>query len=319
MPLIRQSIIDPAGRDAVVLHLGDLGRLGERMKQSAREQAEAILAEAKAERDRIVSGAQAVGHAQGVERGFKEGRERGLAEGRAQALTEWRDRLTKLDKGWTDGLHAFLAERERLLLEARQDVLRLAVMLGEKVTKRTIEVDPSVVADQVAEVIALVARPTRVTLSVHPDDRSIVEEIAPGLRRRFPSAQEIEITTDGTLARGSCIARTAGGRIDASIGTQLARIARALLGDEARPLIEEPTPASVVTPLTAEAAIVAPPAATNAAAPAAPAPVVTQTATAGTTPSDPVAGSPIVPADAPQDAPSPEQLNNAEDPEGPTP
>ncbi|MCC6676961.1 MAG: hypothetical protein IT436_07445 [Phycisphaerales bacterium] len=229
MPLIRQPLADPSVRDAVVLQLGDLRRAGEHLRDSAAREAESILTAARAERDRIISGADRDGHAKGLERGLREGRERGAQEGRAQAQAEWHDRLSALETGWTAALESFLADRERMMLEARQDVLQLAVLLAERITKRAIRVDPTLVNEQVAEVLSLVARPSRLVISLHPEDRPIVEEVLPGLRRRFPSAQEIEMIDDAALPRGSCIARTAGGTIDASISTQLDRIGEALI------------------------------------------------------------------------------------------
>lgn len=236
MPLIRQSLADPTVRDAVVLHLGDLHRAGEHLRDQARLEAETILAAARAERDRVVSGAEKDGQARGLEKGLAEGRQRGAEEARARSLAEWRERLAGLEKGWGDALDRFLAERERMLLEARQDVLRLAILLAERITKRALTVDPSLVGDQVAEVLALVARPSRLVLSLHPEDRPIIEEILPGLRRRFASVEHLELVDDASLPRGSCLARTAGGVIDASISTQLDRIAAALLpGGAGRP------------------------------------------------------------------------------------
>lgn len=229
MPLIRQPLADPSIRNAVVLHLGDLRRAGEHLRESAAREAESVLAAARVERDRIVSGADREGHAKGLERGLKEGHERGAQEGRALAQAEWRDRLAAIESGWTAALGSFLADRERMMLEARQDVLQLAVLLAERITKRAIRVDPTLVNDQVAEVLALVARPSRLVIHLHPLDRPIVEEVLPGLRRRFPSVQDIEMADDDSLPRGSCIARTAGGTIDASIATQLDRIAEALI------------------------------------------------------------------------------------------
>lgn len=249
MPLIRQSLADPNVRDAVVLHLGDLRRAGEHLRDSAAREAESVLAAARDERDRIVAGADRDGHSQGLERGLREGRERGGQEGRAQAMAEWRDRLAAVETGWTTALQAFLAERERMMLEARQDVLQLAVLLAERITKRAIDADPTLVNDQVTEVLALVARPSSLVITLHPEDRPIVDEVLPGLRRRFPNVQQLEVVDDPSLQRGSCLARTAGGAIDASVSTQLDRIAESLIpggltrrADLARPGFPAPSP-----------------------------------------------------------------------------
>lgn len=266
MPLIRQPAIDPSQRDAVVLHLGDLKVVGDHLKESARREAESILAAGRAERDRLVTAGRKDGHAAGHQQGLKEGREKGQQEGKTQALAEWRDKLAKLETAWVSALEAFLGDRERLMIEARQDVVTLAVMLAERVTKRALAIDPRIVADQMTEVLALVARPTRLVIAIHPADRPVVEEVLPALRRRFPNVQDLEIIDDASLDPGSCIARTANGQIDASINAQLTRIAETLL--PAGPttnfaaVIEAaaaPSPAESTTSLAAEAPTPPPP------------------------------------------------------------
>lgn len=229
MPLIRQPAIDPSQRDAVVLHLGDLKVVGDHLKESARREAESILAAGRAERDRLVTAGRKDGHAAGLQQGIKEGREKGQQEGKTQALAEWRDKLAKLEAAWVSALETFLGDRERMMIEARQDVVTLAVMLAERVTKRALAVDPRIVADQMTEVLALVARPTRLVIAIHPADRPVVEEVLPALRRRFPNVQDLEMIDEPSLAPGSCVARTASGQIDASIDAQMTRIAETLL------------------------------------------------------------------------------------------
>jgi flagellar assembly protein FliH len=224
-------------RDAIVLDLGDLVRQGDQVRARARADAAAILVRAAAERDRLLAGA----HEEGFARGQAEGRERGMEEGReagfAHAQEERRAELARLEAAWGEALNHFMAQRDHMLMEAKQDVLRLGVMLGEKVTRRTIAHDPSVVLAQMEAVLALISKATRLTMSVHPDDLGLARQALPGVLARFHSAQHVELLTDPAVERGSCSARTAGGGlIDASIGVQLDRIVKALLpASEVRP------------------------------------------------------------------------------------
>jgi flagellar biosynthesis/type III secretory pathway protein FliH len=141
-----------------------------------------------------------------------------------------RERLAKVEAGWQASLAAFDAARDRMLLEARQDVLRLAVLIGEMVTKRALAIEPGRVADQLEAVLATLAKPSRLTIAVNPDDQDLVRQALPGLSEKYAAAVHVEITTDASLARGSCVARTGGGGIiDASIATQLERIVETLM------------------------------------------------------------------------------------------
>jgi len=225
-------------KDAVVLDLGDLRRQGEAIMAQARERAAAAVKAGEAERARLIADAAAVGHAQGLEQGKTEGFARGLEEGRAAGLAERREALERLDRAWTESLGAFTAARERLLDEAGRDVVLLAARLAERVVKRAVALDPSIVQDQLRAVLGLVMRPSRVSIRIHPDDRALAADALPGIVAAMGTVAHAEVLDDSSLARGSCVARLRGagtgdglpgGEIDASIDTQLERLAAALL------------------------------------------------------------------------------------------
>lgn len=231
MALVRNADAAVMTRDAIVLDLGDLRRQGQRLLDAARAEAVRIEQEAQADRATIIQGADKVGHAQGYARGLEEGRAAGIEQGTQQALTAAAADVQRLNAGWTAALDAFLQTRERFLAEGQQDVVRLAALIASKVCKRQIELDPAIVAVQMAEVLALVLRPTRLQVTCHPDDRELLGRAMPMLAARTQHNVDVELVDDPALARGSCVARLAGGggQIDASIDTQLQRIVDALL------------------------------------------------------------------------------------------
>jgi flagellar assembly protein FliH len=230
MAVLRQSQAERIAHDAIVLDLGDLTRQADGVRARARADAEAILSAAAAERQRLLAGAREEGFARGLEEGTKQGTEEGRKAGLDAALAERREALAKLEASWGAALEEFTRVRERMLLEARQDVLALAVMMGERITKRTVEMDPLVITAQLESVLALLARPTRLTIAVGPSDEALAREAMPQFMARFPAAQHVEIAVDQSLTSGSCVARTsAGGTIDATIPTQLDRMVAALM------------------------------------------------------------------------------------------
>lgn len=218
-------------RDAIVLDLGDLRRQGQRLIDVARAEAVRIEQDAQADRAQIIEGADKVGFEQGYARGLEEGRKAGAEQGIAQALAQAAPELQKLSTGWAAALDGFIQTRERFLAEGQQDVVRLAAMIAAKVCKRQVELDPLIVAVQMAEVLTLVLRPTRLHVSCHPDDRELLTRAIPTLAARTQHSVNVELVDDPALARGSCVARLAegGGQIDASIDMQLQRIVDALL------------------------------------------------------------------------------------------
>jgi len=228
--LIRHAEASVAAKDAIVLDLGDLKRQGELLKAHATKQAERILADARRRREELMADAAEEGRRQGFAQGFDEGRVRGAEEGRSSAFKEASSALSEIANGWTGAIDGFESEREALLAEARQEVIRLSVRIAEKVIKRSIEVDPGVVERQLEAILSLVSRNARLVVSVHPDDESIIRDALPALMARFASASHVEIGVDEGLSRGSVVARTeAGGEIDASIDSQLERLASAVL------------------------------------------------------------------------------------------
>lgn len=232
MAVLRASR-DPSLATAVVLDLGDLRRQADAIRESAVAEAARILEAARAERERLVATARAEGFAAGQAEGRAAGLEQGRAEGRAEALAAHRAALDALAAKWEGVLAQFLADREHLMTQARSDLVRLAVALGRRVTRRTIAHDPGVVAAQVETVLAAAAKPTRLTVRVHPEDEALAREALPTLLARFTGVEGADLVTDASLERGSCVANTrGGGEIDASIPTQLDRIAAALLPGE---------------------------------------------------------------------------------------
>lgn len=235
MALIRQSDARTQARDAIVLDLGDLMHQGDQIKSAAKARGAQIVAEATAERQRIVAGAAEEGRDLGLRQGHQEGLAQGQAEGRESALLELRQRLDAVEKAWVSALSEFESRRTQMLREARADVLGLAAMVAKKVTKRAVLIQEEAVVDQLAAVLSLLARPTRLRVAVNPDDEPLLRSALPAMMSRFAGAEHVELTADPAVSRGSCIARTgAGGRIDASIETQLDRIIGAMMPDRRR-------------------------------------------------------------------------------------
>lgn len=240
MALIRQSDKSSPLTDAIVYRLGDLVREGAQLREQTTREVDSMLAQARAERTRLVADGREEGLKQGREQGYREGFAKGEEEGRAQAITRVSAQLASLLGGWNKTLDEFEQGRDALLLEARTEVLRLAVEIGRAVVKREIELRPEAVVDQLEAALRMVVRPSRVRLAVHPEDRPLVESALPGLLARCTNATHVEIEDNLQGGRGSCVVRMAGGEVDAQIAVQLDRIVRALVpsagtGDSPQP------------------------------------------------------------------------------------
>ncbi|MEQ8769925.1 MAG: FliH/SctL family protein [Phycisphaerales bacterium] len=232
MALIRRTELHGMVYDPVPMDMEDVRLRAQQMREEAEAYAKRVVQEAQAERDRLIAGAEEVGHERGYRDGHAEGLEKGEAEGSEQARAERGEELDKLAAGWAEALGAFRSARDDMLDRARDDVLELACAIACKVVRRSVELDPSAVVEQIKAVLEAHARPTSLFVRVHPDDEALARDVLPELMATMTGGDHVELETDDRVPRGSCTALTEGaGLVDARIDTQLDRIVRELLPD----------------------------------------------------------------------------------------
>lgn len=217
MPLIKAQDADRLSDDLVVLDLADLSRTAQALRLKAEQEAERIVAAA---RDRA---------RQEHEKGYAQG----LAAGHEEALRQSTEKLNQIAAAWAAALERWNSERQGMVLEARQSLIELAMMLAERIVHRVPRIDPSVVAGQVAQAIQHVTAPHDATVRVNPSDRPLVEHYLRRVARDLDGSEHITLVDDPSIEPGGCIvtARDGRGRIDATLGKQLQRMAELLLPD----------------------------------------------------------------------------------------
>jgi len=229
MPLLKQTQTTPAIKEAVVLDLADVGAQAAKIRMAAEAQASDILRQAEQKAQQISVGAEAKGYEQGKAKGYEEGYQQGLQQGHDQAYADANDQLQQLMAAWSDVAGQWDTQLRDMQREAKQAVMELALRLSERLVHRVIEVDPTVVVDQLGQVLSHVLRPLDVSVRVHPDDIEILEEALPDLLEEFAHLKHVELHGDATMSRGGCAAAFGQGHIDASIETQLERVIDAML------------------------------------------------------------------------------------------
>jgi len=230
MGIIKRADLETYTRDAVPMDLGDLHRRGQAVVAAAKDEAARILKEAHDERDRLIGNATKVGHDEGYKDGHAKGHEDGMVEGIEQAHTERSEQLDAMVQAWNQTLDQWESDRGDLMIHARTEVIELAASIAGRVIKRTIDLDPEVVVDQLESVLETLVTPTDIRVRVHPGDMELLERVMPGMVERCAAADHAELVEDDSLVAGSCVVSTkGGGEIDASIGTQLDRVVATLL------------------------------------------------------------------------------------------
>ena len=231
MSLIKNIQADRLAKHAIVLDLGDLGRQADRIVGDAREEARVMIEAARAEARKLIDAADDRGYAEGLQRGLDEGRADGERQGRQETIDRFHPQIENLVASWTAALGRWEANRSELLLGAREDVLAFACAVARKVVLRIVETDPTVIEDQLAEALALVGRPSAVVVTINPKERATVEAVLPELLAKLSQCEHVTVRDDESINVGGCVVAAAGGQIDATIDTQLDRIAQTLLAD----------------------------------------------------------------------------------------
>ena len=230
MGLIKRADIEDYTRNAYVMDVNDLEQRGKATVDAANSQAQSILEMANAKRKQLVASAEADGYKKGQRDGYEQGYIDGVVNGVEDARKDRSQVLDQLTQMWTAQLDGFENQRDEMLEQARTQIVELGAMIAQRVIRRSIELEPAIVLDQMEAVLSSVTESTRLVLAVHPDDIEIAQTELSKLIERFSTCEHAQVVTDPSLSRGSCIGRTStGGMIDASIDTQLERIVDALL------------------------------------------------------------------------------------------
>jgi flagellar assembly protein FliH len=230
MPLIKPT--SPHAAKVSSFSLRDVERMARQMLIDARTQADELLGQARVDAEQI----RARAYAEGLEQGRVDGRKRGIEEGRAlgrqEALEQQRAALTGLSQTLVEMLRQVESVRDALLDEAQRDVIRLALAIARRVTRRLGERDADVLRANAADAERLAVSRRDLRISVHPSQLDLMRQTLAELQVNFPKLRHAEVTADETVAPGGCRVHTAGGVIDADLDVQVQRIADDLLAEE---------------------------------------------------------------------------------------
>lgn len=220
-------------------------------------EAKAILARARAEARKLIAEGQRRAAAaeehvrQQAQRRYDEAYQHGLAEGRRagreaafqearqEALTAAQGRVAELIRSLEAGLAEFERHKRSLLATAESGLIELALAVARRVCK--IESARSVVPAQ-ANARALLERVQQhgdVELRFHPDDHALLETADAAWLEQSGGRAHVTILADPAVERGGCVLRCREVRIDATLRTQLDRLA-AVLCEHPTTLAETP-------------------------------------------------------------------------------
>lgn len=115
----------------------------------------------------------------------------------------------------------FQIKREALL-EAHQEIIKIALDLAEKIIRYQANIDPNILKTQVIEAIKKATSDAeRVQVFVNPQDLNKLEEMIPEIEKLFPAGVDMVALANESVDLGSCMIETKSGQLDARFSTQL--------------------------------------------------------------------------------------------------
>ncbi len=172
----------------------------------------AILAEARADAERLVREA------------YAEGLRRGEAAGRQSAEEQFVASIAEAAAMLKAASGAIESARAAFLEDTGTHVARLAVAAAERIVRREVSLDREIVKATARAALEKLTGEERVQLRVHPADLDAIRLHRVDLLERFEGLRQLDVSADETVSPGGCIAETSGLVVDAGIETQLAEI-----------------------------------------------------------------------------------------------
>ena len=194
--------------------------------EHAHADAEALIAEAQQRAIELISDAAA--HAQDVEDAArKTGFESGQADGQAAAGAELDEMLSTM-RGLVDVARA---ERHKIIEGAEPEIIRLAMLLAEKILHQQISLDKTVVVSMARAAISRLVNREMVTVRVNPADIETMREHKDRILANT-DLEHLRLLEDLRVDRGGVMMETESGTIDAKVDTQIREARRVLQVDD---------------------------------------------------------------------------------------
>jgi flagellar assembly protein FliH len=205
----------------------------EQMINSAKEEAAAILAQAKILADQSSDEAcQQVERIkqQAYDEGYQKGQEEGRAQGKQSGLDEMQVLINEAAEKAQGIVAASEKEAKEMILAAEGKIVEIALAVASRILACRIEEDPMTVLPIVKKALEKVRDQEQIVLRVSADDFEVVVQAKKEFQHIVGRDEAVTISVDRTIERGSCVIDTSCGLVDAKIDTQFAALKKALEG-----------------------------------------------------------------------------------------
>ncbi len=198
------------------------------------KEAEKVLQEAQAERDRILAEAEKEAGSvreQARQEGHAEGLAAGREEGAAAVREEMKQGLLESNEKAMQTLKTAREAADDYMSRAEQDVAKIVMQVVEKVLPQHFIDVPQVILPVVREAILKVRDQKEINVHVPAESYEMVLMARDEYRGLLTDGTAIlEVTSDESLQPGDCVIETPNGGVDARLMTQVELLRQAIQG-----------------------------------------------------------------------------------------
>ena len=200
----------------------------ELLLKQAREEAEQIVADARAaakeEQEVIRAGAR--------DEGYREGYAQGISKAMEDAVRDREETARRLESEVQAFLEKAGMAREEMIQQSRDELLDLCIAVAEKVVRVSLKSSSEVIVRMIQTATERLKRQEWVHIYISGCDTKGMAQVSPALTTALGAlSQHVKIIPMGDDEGGTCIVETPEEIIDASVSTQMGNI-RDLLRDQ---------------------------------------------------------------------------------------
>jgi flagellar assembly protein FliH len=149
----------------------------------------------------------------------------GFAEGRRQVEED----CTAVSRSFGTAMSEISDLREVLLKESEDDLLRLAIMLAERIIRQEITLNRKILARIVADVVENMADKDGLVIRFNPEDYRIISDNRYLDQAGIAGMKHVDVKPDENVAHGGCLIETSSGQVDGQIEAQLTELFNQLM------------------------------------------------------------------------------------------
>ena len=196
----------------------------QKIRQDAEDQAQVILAEAKAKAADLESEIKAR-----VTQTEREAYEKGYAEGHGKGYDEGKAEVARLVESLHTIITKAIEKRNEIIEEAETQIINLVLLIVKKVIKVISENQKNVVINNVVQALRKLKSRGDVVIRVNLADLELTSEHVKDFMKMVENVKSITVLEDSSVDKGGCIIETDFGQIDARISSQLHEIEERIL------------------------------------------------------------------------------------------